>query len=513
MNLFARCLLLAGICVSGDASGAIVSSDVYGVAVSWGEDVVVADGVVVAPNQIDITRTMHLENRGLLKTNVVVCDSCDLFVNSSGDVLADFVLGADSKIFHVITDVTDAAPIDFGVGFTVLVDGVNNLTLGQVANAALDADKVIITDSVLGFDSGDVGVIDNVEINGEIKLKITNLADVYNRAIFTNVSGDGRVVFLTEESDAMFVDVGYIKDSNLYVQRRRETDYRKIFSDNVGQFLNGLRTDDGARGLMQKLDVATDMNELHSVMSSSVRFNADLLSDIVRQIFVFDTVPDIHNTTSVAASPFVIATGDLCAYGIGVNAVGWLSDTMSIGATLRFGSIGYDNDIDAFRGRYYGGSLSGMYAGDDVFVRGAIAINSVAFDIGDVMYDGVVYHNPDMFYGNSITDVGRVFYVSDDLYFAPYVGMDVSLYNVADLTNVDAFVRAGVGAGYSFNMLGMKYEYGVNLVANTNGESVVMGRVGFWSEYDMAGGDIGIGVSYYDNGVAYKMSATVRMWF
>ena len=513
MKFLTLCLLLVGICLSGNASGAVVSSDVYGVAVSWGEDALVADGVVVAPNQINITRTMNIENRGTLQSNILVCDSCDLFVRNFGDVVSDFVLGTDSGIFHVISDEKDATPIDFGVGFTVLVDGATDLTLGQVANAALDADKVIITDSILSFDSGDVGVIDNVEINGEIKLKTANLADVYNRAVFTNVSGEGRVVFLTDDADVMFVNEGVVRNSNLYVQRRRETDYRKIFNDDVGEFINGLRSDGGACGLMQKLDAATDMNELHSVMASSVRFNSDLLQEVVRQIFVFDGVRGIDVGASVAAIPFVIASGDLYAYGIGANVVGRLSDAMSIGAMVRVGGVAFDNDIDAFRGKYYGGGVSGAYTGHDTFIRSAITVNSVAFDIGDVMYDGVVYHNPDVFYGDGVADVGYVFNVSDGLYFAPYVGIDAAIYSIADLTDMDVFVRGGAGIGYKFNMLGIQYNYGANLVVNTGGESVLMGRVGFWSEYDRAGGDIGIGIMHNNNTVAYKLSATVRLWF
>ena len=512
MNLFARCLLLGSVCVSGNALGAIVSSDVYGTAVSWGEDVVVADGVVIAPNQINITRSMRLENHGVLETDIVICDGCDLFVENTGQVATNFILGNGADVFHVITDVDTATPIDFGVGYTVVVDGVDGLTVGQVANASVGADKIVITDSVLRFDSGDVGTIDNVEVNGEIRLKTANLSDVYNRVIFRNVSVDGRVVFLAEETDNMYVDEGVIENSNLYIRRRRETDYAKIFDNDVGVFLNGLRSDSGAQGLMLKMDVATDMTGLKSVMAQSIRFNRDRLQDSVRQIFVFDDMAMVRKS-DVAVAPFVIMSGDLFAYGIGANVVGRVSDDVSVGVAMRAGRLEYDDGLDTFLGRFYGGSIMGLYAGHDMFIREIISLNAVAFEVGDVMYDGVIYHNPDMLYGNNITDVGYVFNLSDDLYFAPYFGIDATLYTVADLKDIDVFVRGGVGAGYKFKMLGVQYEYGANLVVNTNGESVVMGRYGFWSEYDMAGGDIGIGLSYHDNGVAYKVSATARFLF
>lgn len=512
MNLFLRCLLLVGIGLSCDAFGALVASDVYGTVMSWDENTVVADGVVVAPKQINVIRTMLLENYGVVKTNISLCDSCDLFVKNMGDISANLIVGTDANVFHVITDANNAKPIDFDVGYTVLVDGANNLTLHQVADAASGADKVILTDSILVFDSDVVGVIGNVELNGEVKLKTGNLDEIYNRAIFTNVSGDGRVVFLTDEMDVLYVDEAVIENSMLYVRRRRETDYTKIFSDDVGMFLNELRSDARAVGLMSQMDDATDIDDIRSVMDKSVRFNVNKLYDAMRQISMFDD-GIMFGGNRVAMSPHVIIADDFYSYGIGVNVAGQVFDDLSVGANVRVGKIEYDNNIDAFDGIYYGATVSGIYSWRDAFVRESITMNAASFNIGNVMYDGVNYHNPDVLYGNSITDVGFILDLSDVVYVAPYVGIDAAMYSVADLSEIDMFVRGGVGAGLALDMLGVQYEYTVNVVLNTGGEVVAIGRVGFWSEYDMAGGDVGIGIARHDNGVAYMINATAKMWF
>lgn len=512
MNLFLRCLLLFGICLSGNAFGALVASDVYGTVVSWDENTIVADGIMVAPNQVNVIKTMWLENYGVIKTNISLCDSCDLFVKNTGDISANLIVGTDAKVFHVITDENNAKPIGFDVGYTVLVDGANNLTLQQVADAASRADKVILTDSVLDFESDVVGVIANVELNGEVKLKTDSLDGIYNRAIFTNVSGDGRVVFLTDEMDVLYVDEAVIENSMLYVRRRRETDYTKIFNNDVGMFLNGLRSDARAVGLMSQMDGATDMDDVRSVMNKSVRFNANRLYDVMRQISMFDD-GFIFGGNRVAVSPHVIVADDFYSYGIAVNAAGQVFDDLAVGVNMRVGRIEYDNNIDAFDGIYYGATVSGGYMWRDAFVREAITMNAASFNIGNVMYDGVIYHNPDVLYGNSITDVGVFFGLSDVVYVAPFVGMDVAMYNVADLSEMDMFVRGGVGAGIALDVLGVQYEYTANLYMNTGGEVVAMGRVGFWSEYDMAGGDVGIGISRHDNRVAYMINATAKIWF
>ena len=62
-------------------------------------------------------------------------------------------------------------------------------------------------------------------------------------------------------------------------------------------------------------------------------------------------------------------------------------------------------------------------------------------------------------------------------------------------------------------MLGVRYEYVTGVVANTNGDVMLNGRVGFWSVFDNAGADINIGVMKLYDTVMYQVGIGAKVWF
>lgn len=234
------------------------------------------ENVLFRPGVVNVNDTLDFVNNGGVNTTFSICDGCQIFIHNRGDFVADFSLGNNSRVIQVVAGADEWNPIDSDVKYTLMIDGEDGLNLGNGFN--VDAlNNIILKDSVLNI--SDVILMSgvNIDLRGDIVLMADDFGGLYDMPIIGNVSGDGRVRIVSNNENPLYADVSYLVDNQLFVKRVRETDYKKIFDNDMGLFLNNLRIQRPDDGLVRALDIAPDMDALHRVMARSVRMNPELL--------------------------------------------------------------------------------------------------------------------------------------------------------------------------------------------------------------------------------------------
>ncbi len=497
-------------CISGAIADSFIG-DEFSANVDISTDSVVYENVMFRPGVVNVNDTLDFVNNGRVNTTFSICDGCKIFIHNRGDFVADFSLGNNSRVIQVVAGADEWNPIDADVKYTLMIDGGDGLNLGNGFNG--DAlNNIILKDSVLNI--SDVILMSgvNIDLRGDIVLMADDLGGLYDMPIIGNVSGDGRVRIVSNNENPLYADVSYLVDNQLFVKRVRETDYKKIFDNDMGVFLNNLRIQRPDDGLVRALDVAPDMDALHRVMARSVRMNPELLLRPVRMLGEFDKFTT-GGETGIDADFDIVFSDNFYSYGMGAG-IGGSFEKLEFRIGLYFGDMEYESELDSFNGLYYGLNLSANYLmKSNLFVHGTANVIRFDFDVGNVFYDGEIINNPSAVYVGGVADFGYRHEFSDSFYVAPFVGLDTVGTIVADVSDVDIRGRVGMDVGYAYQILGISYHYGVGVNANSDNEIMVNARAGVWSEYDGAGANIGFAVSRMFDIYSYKISVGGRVWF
>lgn len=503
------CLMLAFV---SDAFADSFSGDELGTVVGINTDTVVNSGVLFAPDLVSVNGTIDFINYGAVDTVFSVCNRCDVHVYNHGDFVADFILGEDASVVQVVSGADNWNPILSNVKYTLMIDGVSELGNRAVLDG-YSLQRVVIKDSVLRLSDISWNHEVNTDLRGDIVFIVDDLSGLYGVPVIDNVSGDGNVRIASEHAHPLYADVGYVIDNQLFVKRVRETDYKKIFGNDMGVFLNNLRRQNPDDGLLQALDAAKDMNALNDIMGRSVRMNRDLLLRSVRVLGGLNNMFPNAVRTGFDVNFNGVLSDDFYSYAVGAGISGGF-DRLKLGMGVYLGNVEYVTELDEFVGMYYGLNLGAEYLmQNNLFVRGAMNVMRFDFDIGDAFYNDEVINNPSVIYAGSMADFGYRYNFADSFYAAPFVGMDVIGTNVADVLDIDVRGRIGVDVGYMYQLFGISYDYGVEINTNSDNEFMANVRAGFWSEYDGAGANVDLTVSRMFGVCSYKMSIGGKLWF
>ncbi len=487
--------------------------DVSGGDVILSDDSLIYTGVAFEPLSVRTTETLQIDNYGTINSEFFVCDGCDLYIKNVGEFKADINLGTNSSLIQVVNNSNDMNALSFSGDFDVLVENDSMITLGEVVNFANRADKIILKDSVLKID-GVIGLYKTIELRGKVDLVADDLTQFYGTPVLTNITGDGSVRIINNNPDVLYADVGFINDGTLYVKRVRETDYVKIFKDDTGKFLNELRVVNPNDSLFDVLDCASDMVSLRYAMEKSVRFNPEILVRSLNVLHMFDRLETNTSENALSFSPFVIWSNDFNLYGLNVGLSGRVMTGLDVWGGLRVGVLEYDSDLDAFSGQVWGANFGAKYTmKNNLFVRANLGADVMNVDVGNVLYDDVIYMNPHSMSGALSIDFGYGYSLQHNFYFEPFVGIKSDWWYVENVSEFNTDVIVGLGAGYSYSMLGLHYDYFIRGIAMANGDVGVSGRVGVWSEFDAFGGDVEISAVQMYGAMNYKIAFNARVWF
>ena len=477
-------------------------------------DIVVSDGVFIAPEKLEVAESVRIDNYGTIDSDIYVCDRCEVQITNYGSVLSDFYLGVDANIVQIVTDNDNMKRIDFNVPFDVVLNADTEMDLASVLDFANDADSVFITDTVLNINSVPIDINGVVHFDAGVVLNVGDLDIVGDMLILDNVTANANLRFVGVGNNPMYVSRGYISNGGLYVQRVRETDYTKVLGGRVGDYLNSLRGVDGADRFMSLLDSAADFNEIDNLIGKTVRLNPHILVNKLATVHMFDVLDNNVTNKGAGLSLFGVMDSDMLTLGVGAGYVYDVHSGFSLGADLRIAKMMYSSDIDEFDANMYSGRIMANYnLYEQMFIHGMFGMWYTDPDLDVVFYNGDVVNNPGLWSGYLTTDVGYKLTCGDYGYVAPIVGLDAHLYKTTGFELHEIFGRVGAEFGYVFESNAVEYQYVLRAYLNTDAVPSVMGRIGFWTPMDGFGGDLQFGIMHINDVAGYNFSINAKMAF
>lgn len=472
------------------------------------ENTVIEPGAWVVTDKMTVENSVVVENYGRIETNIVV-DSVDLYLKNYADFNSDFYLNDGARVFQVISSADSFNLIDFNVDYGVIIDGVyDELNFSDVSNFAIGAQSVFIKNSVLNFNDVDLADLRNVNLTvaGTVVLKLDDLSEIYDDILFDDVYGSAQIVLLSENQDNLFSKFAYLSGGKLYVGQRRETDYVKIFNNELGLFLNDLRDMGEASNLMHRLDSAQSMYEINDIMSQSVLFDAKRLIYPAKVLNLLNKNHFINEWSG--ADAFMLFADDFDVYGLNLNLVTSDKDGFLFNVVGQIATMKYSSDLDSFDAMNYSvavGAKTPLWYGLSVDAK--IGIGITDFNVGNVLYSGRIYNNPILMSGFALTDLKYDFKLNDYWFVSPFVGGEYNVYDIESLNQKYLLYRCGVEMRYTHEIMGLRYVYGARFVANSDDEYAASVNGKFWSVADMIGAGLEVATVYVDDELGYRVSA------
>lgn len=493
-----------------------IAYDIYGTVVKdttylMDKDVVVHSYAEFNVPDIILVGSRVLENSGdiFVSGQIELCDNCRLEIYNRGAFNASFKLGNNASVVQVVSDDKDLRVIDFNVDYDVLVVNADGINLSDVMHLGDAARKIYLRDSFVLWDVGDINSY-NISLDGDIRLGLDNIESVLNVPILMDVSPDTYVQVVSGGLvNPLFAMKTFVEKDNTYVRFVRETDYTKFLDYNLGVFINSLRGNGEADELVVALDNALSMDDINKIMADSVRIAPINMTNAVMAFNTLDM--NYFNYENTFDATYMLFE-DTAVYGAAVRG-GVNVGQMDAGIGIYVNLLNATDLFEEYSGLMIGANLMGKYENDFGFLRGKVGGNMTRFDMSNVFDGTKSVDNPVSYSLYGAIDAGHNFRPISNLSVAPYVGIGTNHIEILRDAETEYFGRIGTDVNYIFEMLGIKYEYGVRFGLGTNGDFIVGGRAHFMSDMDMIGGHIGIDCIDNQKGRGYKIAAGIDVKF
>lgn len=462
---------------------------------------------------VDITDAITLVNYGVIMSDVYITYGNGVIVQNPGQICGKIYVANNASLTQVIYNAADIVALDVDSAYKISVEYADALSLNDVIDIAGNSNKIIVKDSDVVLNSVALGA-GEIEFNGIVVLHVDyNFTN--NEAVLSNVKNNGIVQVKTNMDNPLFVTDSKIINNNLYVFVTRETDYDKIFENNLGLFLNKLRFSNPGDKLLVALDSAQDMDAINYIMSQSVRLRPEKLMKpikIMNRIFALDTSErDLHENLSVRTSYVFSSAYDMMR----VSAHSDLSVSDNIMGRINTYIAGFSesDSLNEYQGGVIGADISAYYNDSFLVGRMTVGLNVTTFDTGYVFDGNREIENPvgvSCYYN---ADFGLSAIRGSEFDVVPYIGMlgdgnyivGKSDYRFVGNVGTDIYFKAG---DYD-----IKYYYGMRGGLLTDGSLYANGIIKFVLPQDSISGGLSLGVLDDDFGTDYKVSIMGRYVF
>ncbi|MCQ2581411.1 MAG: autotransporter outer membrane beta-barrel domain-containing protein [Alphaproteobacteria bacterium] len=358
----------------------------------------------------------------------------------------------------------------------------------------------------------------SIKVNGDVWIVVSSDFKTNGNPVLYNVNNAeyNKLHFESDTNNPLYAVTASLVGNNVYLTRARTINYKHVFRDSRGMFLNYLRETGSDNDLISKLDSENDMNRVMDILNKSVRLNPELLMRSVHEINMLEMTSGSANRIGVgiSAEPIYIFSNHGNTIGGRLAAKYSVTDNLYVGASGYGYKIHFDDGLNKYDSGVYGGNMRIDYVGDIVFVRGGLGGNIDSFDTGPLLNGNEITHNPT---GNSLygfVDLGKHFNIGNDgWYVAPFVNVGMERLHILQNNKNDFFARGAFDGGYSFVLDSMKYSYNLRAGVNTFGNIDAAFNFDAWSEVDGAGGNISLGVIQTELGLSGKASINLQMVF
>ncbi|HOY47232.1 MAG TPA: hypothetical protein PLZ05_01350 [Alphaproteobacteria bacterium] len=488
-------------------------------------DLTVFEDSAIYSTNLNIKNSIYLQNLGEITSNVFVCDGCRLNVQNSGIMSGDISLGEHSELVQVIkmnSDITQMNVINSD--YSILIQGGELVNLSNVLPISGGTSKIVLDNTVILIDNvtSDTTVRNitprNVELLGNVKIKLNNSNELNGALLLSNVSGDGAVTVDVYGLDPLYNAMVERRDSDIYLKIYRETDYQKLLGDSRGEFINNLRTSSPYNPTIRAIDRAGSISEIYGILGKSIILNPINLMRPIKLFNEFENTrfSEIKNRRKSESVSAIIEPIYIFSNGLSMYA----AKSTIINTTRNFlfsisGYGGYFNvsdDINEYSGSFYGGDIRVRYDNKYMWMDNKFGYTKSDFNAGTILEDNTVINNPqgNMIYGFS--NIGVKFRY-DGFYLSPYVGFGSTQESVAH--EYDSSVFGNIGCVFGFNVMNMGLLYRYSAFINSQTDKIISGglKMEVWSIDDAAGGSLIYQVIQDEIGLSNKISFNLKFSF
>ena len=498
---------------SMDIFGDIIMSGNYEI----GADITVHNGAWLEAYDIQVADSLRIFNSGEIHGVLNVCPNCTVELHNFGVFGADVSLQSGARIIQVITSGESVTDIGLSSGFDVAIRGANGLNLATIMQIASNADTVEITNSSLNArDMSHFNTMTNVSLDGDVFLHFDKVANT-PVLLFSDANGDGVVFVSSDALDKLYAFETYKINQDIFVRLVRSTDYARILNNDMGRFLNDLRASGYDNKLFSKLDIATSMGELNSVLSHSVRTNPIKLMRPVSLMNSYKMLEIMHIDDEIVFGfePIVIYSSEVWINGVQPNVTFNVSDDLHMKLSGYAVDFDYVDNLNEYDGMSIGLNADVQYdLSDNNFVRTHIGGGKSYFDIGPVFNGTSVVNNPKGMSVYAIGEFGRNFDIHGGYKLSPFIAFGMEYISVANANDTSTYGIGGTDVGYGYEFDGLRYDYSGRIIVRTDGAYGAGINLSAWSVFDEAGADMYIGTIYNnDFGLSLKIALNGRFRF
>ena len=496
-----------------DLTGDLVVGANYDV----GDDVIVQENVLFEAHDINVTDSLRISNFGEIRGGINICSGCVLELQNSGVFNANVSLQSGARLVQVISSSESATDIGLLSGFDVSVRNADNLDLTRIIQVASNANALEISNSQIN--AGNMtgfSALSGVSLDGNIMLSFDDVSNV-PVLLFSDVSGDAVVRVESNMLDRLYSFKTYKIDNDIFVRLVRSTDYARILNNDMGRFLNDLRSSHIDDKLFSKLDVASSINEINSIISHSVRLNPIKLMQPLSLInsYKAQEIMHIDEDTVFGIEPIAIFSSDVFMNGIRPNASFNISKDLHLKLSGYVMNIDYSDNLNDYDALAFGLGADIQYdLLNSNFVRAHFVGGKSYFDVGPVFADGKVVNNPDGTSMYASGDFGHTFRLDSGYILSPFISFGTEYMAIVDTSDFHSYGAVGTDIGYEYKFDGLQYNYSGRVMVRTDGTIGCGMNFWVWSIFDAAGADMHIGTIYNnDFGTSLMLSLNGRFVF
>jgi len=485
---------------------------------------IIEPGAIIYANDIHMMTSGYIDNNGQIYGTMHLCDGCDTFIRNHGTINGTVYIPDTGTLTQIITDTHDINPIDTYGNVHVMINSTSNLNWSTIKSMSQNATKIILDNANIIINHNDMATLPRayspeIELIGHNTITATGITGTSDTYLLNGVTGTGTISVNVANSNPLFVAMPVLNDGVLYLHFMRETDYEKIFTDGVGTFLNSIRREKPNDKLIMAMDAAQTYDELHDIMSHSIRFNPRRLTAPTKTInrAMQSYGPDIRRHTepmhpNFYATPFAITGNDISSYGTRIGIMTDITDKFRIAGDAYAGIIKYSATMDNADGETYSFNMRAQYMSHRAFAIINAGVGRTEWDTDNIYDNGKILHQINNRHTFVDTSIGPITSMGN-IQIIPFAGAGIHHDKILNDSDIDITAHGGATISTAHETTGITYNYGARTYITTDNTINADAHVEITSEMDNAGGTISAGITRDDFTTSYMFTIGLHVGF
>ena len=337
----------------------------------------------------------------------------------------------------------------------------------------------------------------NIEFGTNVYLDIKNLSSKNNGQKLEHVSSTDVVNVHVKDADNLYKVNFNVAGSDLLFNLVRETDYKKVFKDSRGTFLENIRLNHPGDKMLSVMDSVSSMSEMNSVMNSAYHFNPKILMNPIKALnraVLVDFLSETNN--GIGADVDYIFSDKINNYGGHIYIADKYND-LFLNFRFNLNRFSYSDNFNDFDGMTYGLDIRAKQYIKSFWLDGIFGVNRSVFDADNIYVNGGITGNPKGMSEYARLSIGYDYKDFDGFVIAPFIGVLFQKSDIMDVSDSDTNLHIGITGKYNFVMGGIKYEYAASVATDEKANWNLETKVGFVSVVDNAGAYVGFSAKMY----------------